>query len=169
MATYELIETITLGSDAASITFASIPQTFTDLKMVCSARLAGTGVPSVRIRFNSDSGTNYSYTYIEGSGSSVSSGKSTGNTNIQIGNLNTSSSTANTFTSIEVYVFNYSSASLKSTSSISAMETNATTAYINPIAGLWNSTSAITAIEIIYPGSNFVTNSSFSLYGIKKA
>jgi len=59
-ATYEPIATTTLGSAAATITFSSIPATYTDLVIV----FAGTATANLNplMSFNSDSGTNYSTT-----------------------------------------------------------------------------------------------------------
>ena len=70
------IATTTLGSAASTITFSSIPATYTDLRLV----LVGTGSSSgvnVNLRLNNDSGTNYSQTSLVGNGSAASSYRST--------------------------------------------------------------------------------------------
>ena len=57
--TYTLIQAQTLVSSAASVTFSSIPGTYTDLKIVASSRNASTFGTSY-VRFN---GTTTGYTY----------------------------------------------------------------------------------------------------------
>ena len=167
--TCKLIAKQTLGADATTITFASIPQTFDDLVIVLSARASVSGWPAMLMRFNTDTGSNYSYRIIEGSGASASSFGGTSTTSIIAANLGGAGNTANTFGNVEIYVPNYRSNAFKSVSSSSVTETNATTAYIDAIAGLWSSTAAITQIDVLPSTGYFVTNSSFFLYGITKA
>ncbi len=77
--TYEPIATQTLGSAAASITFSSIPGTYTDLRLVFVGTLSS-GNATTGWRANSDSATNYSETYIGGDGTSAFSGRNTNST-----------------------------------------------------------------------------------------
>jgi hypothetical protein len=74
-ATYEFITKQTLGAEAATVTFSNIPQTFTDLLIVSSARSARTVnlADNLNLRFNGDAGGNYSFRYLEGNGSAASS------------------------------------------------------------------------------------------------
>lgn len=170
--TYKLIASTTLGSDTASVTFGSggtIPQTFDDLVVVVSARASTSGYPAMLLRFNADSGSNYSYRILEGSGASASSSSSASATSVIAANLGGSGTTADTFGNVEIYIPNYASGDNKSVSTTSVLENNATTAYINAIAGLWSDTTAIDEIELFPSSNNFVTGSSFFLYGIKKA
>ena len=71
--TYVAIATNTLGSAAASVTFSSIPGTYTDLVIVTQAISAT--ADNVGIRFNSDSGSNYSQTWLSGNGTSAISSR----------------------------------------------------------------------------------------------
>ncbi len=73
--TYEPIATNTLGTASSSITFSSIPSTYTDLVLVASNILNASSTNSVFLRFNSDSTTNYSSTFLEGTGSAASSNR----------------------------------------------------------------------------------------------
>jgi hypothetical protein len=72
--TYEAIATQTLGSAAASVTFSSIPGTYTDLVVVIAGTLT-TGSDNVSFQLNGDSGANYSVTVLTGDGSTASSGR----------------------------------------------------------------------------------------------
>jgi len=61
--TFVKIASVTVGAGgASSIDFTSIPGTYTDLKVVISARgsRSNSGSQTVSVRFNSDSGANYS-------------------------------------------------------------------------------------------------------------
>ena len=165
--TCKLIAKQTLASAASSVEFTSIPSSYTDLLLLVSARSAVSGTPSIRMRFNSDTGSNYTNRYLEGNGATVISG-SESTTNVLIGNLPGTGATANTFASIDIYVPNYSGSANKSVSATSAMETNATTAYLDAIASLWSSTAAITIVTA-FTTSNMAIGSSFFLYGITKA
>ena len=73
MSTYTPIARQTLGSAAASVTFSSIPQGYTDLVLVMNLGAATSDY--VQIVLNSDTAnTLYSGTYLLGNGSSASSG-----------------------------------------------------------------------------------------------
>jgi hypothetical protein len=70
--TYDPIATTILGSAAASITFSSIAATYTDLVIVVKG---GCDNGSLRMQFNSDTGSNYSELTMSGNGSTASSSK----------------------------------------------------------------------------------------------
>jgi hypothetical protein len=163
-ATYEPIATTTASGSTATITFNSISGSYTDLVLVVSAKLAS-GVQDLRIRFNSDSGTNYSYTYLSGDGSSTYSARATTQTYITgdvYGYLNSTNN------NISIHnIMNYSNTTTNKTM-ISRSNNSAT--GVDAIVGLWRSTAAITSIEISNTGStNFANTSTFTLYGVKAA
>jgi len=166
--TMELIETKTLGTAAASITFTSIPQDGTDLLLVGLVRTARAVVNDfIRLRFNSDNTEgNYSARVLYGNGSSVSSFTESS----YIGDVNGNTSTADTFSSVNVYTPNYAGTVTKSSSVEIVSEANATAAFQSMVARLWNNTAAITSIEIGFTAdsSNLVVGTSFSLYKITK-
>ena len=73
--TYTLIDSVTLGSSASSVTFSGISATGKG-DLVLSVEELGTSTIGTEIRFNSDSGSNYSYVYAQ-EGSSTGSGSET--------------------------------------------------------------------------------------------
>jgi hypothetical protein len=172
--TYELIASTTLGSNASTVTLGSggtIPQTYTDLLITCSVRTSHTStIDAMMLRFNGvDSG--YSNRRLYGTGSSVVSDNNVAAaTYMLLGDAVGTNATANTFSSGEFYIPNYAGATNKSLSSTTVAEHNGTAGYQTALAGLWSNTSAITSI-VFYPffAANFLTGSSFYLYGIKKA
>jgi hypothetical protein len=166
--TYTLIQKTTLNASAASITFSSIPQTFTDLVVMCSLRNAtASTAQSGWVKFNGSS-TGYAHKYLGGDGASASSAGDAAATRIYIGQVDGATATANTFANVSIYIPNYTSANYKSVSIDGVQETNATTAYATLSAGLWSNTAAITSISLETTAGDYVQYSSASLYGVAK-
>lgn len=164
--TYTQIASTTLGSAASSVTFSSIPATYTDLVIVSSAANTAVNANGMGIRFNSDSATNYSKTYLYGDGTSAVSGRGTSQTNISISNLPISST--GVFAATITHIQNYSNATTYKTvlsRGGGANTGNLVIAYV----GLWRSTSAISTIDLINDSGNFIAGSTFNLYGIAAA
>jgi hypothetical protein len=157
--TYTAIATQTLGSAAASVTFSSIPSTYTDLVIVCN--IIRTTGSDVEFQLNSDTGSNYSFTYLFGDGSSTGSGRASSQTK---GNLGYSSST-NPMTLI-IQAQNYSNTTTNKTL---LARSSAASSTVSAIVNLYRSTSAISSIVLTPNAGNFNTNSVFSIYGIKAA
>ena len=158
------IQTITVGaSPAASINFTNIPQTYTDLKIVLSAR--GDAVATHRDIFFAFNGSTASFTgrNLYGTGSGAGS-----NTNA-FGVIPAASQTASVFGSGEIYIPNYTSANNKSFSGDFVTENNGTQSIQSLVAFLWSQTAAITSIGMTLNTGNFVQYSTATLYGIKKA
>jgi hypothetical protein len=163
--TYTLIERISVGAaGASSITFTSIPQTYTDLKIVFSGRADAAQTPIIGAINGSTS--NFTLRYLYGDGAGAYSANSTTSF---FGNINPNNYTASTFSSTEIYIPNYTSSSAKSFSVDSTTENNATSSIMAMWSGLWNQTAAITSITItVNGGANFVQYSTAYLYGIAK-
>jgi hypothetical protein len=168
--TYSLISSVTLSSSAASITFSSIPATFTDLCLVLSLRQDQTAsndglAPS--IKFNNSS-SNFTNRTIRGTGSAASSISTS--TNILLYASNPSDYTANTFANAQIYIPNYTSSNNKSFSLDGVSENNATASLAAFTANLWSDVSAITSIILSpFNSANFVQYSTAYLYGISNA
>ena len=161
--TMQLIQHIELGSAQANLTLSSIPQTYTDLYVLFSGRVSVTD-GGLRLRVNGST-ANLSTRLLYGNGSSATSANDT----TYIGTVSDSGTTANTFGNGALYFPNYAGSTLKSFSGEIVHENNATSAVQWVTAGLYNSTTAITSLELFNAGSgNFVQYSSITLYGITK-
>ena len=171
--TYTLISSNTLSSSAASVTFSSIPSTYTDLVLRVSARSdnGGSSYDYCNLVFNSDTAANYSETWIRGNGSTAASSRSTGDIALfGIFAADGNTATANTFGNTEFYIPNYTSTANRPVGQFGVTETNATAALMAAQAALYRGTSAISRIDIQpYAGTNWLTGSSFYLYGIKNS
>lgn len=172
MATYKLIASNTVGSGGvASVTFSSIPSTYTDLVLKGSVRSAlGGDNEDLAFQFNNDTTTNKSYRRLLGFGSGVLSDNGSSVDIMTAGLINASTTTASTFGSVEIYIPNYASSNAKSSSVDTVSETNATVAYASLAANVWTGTAAITSIKIFGANlANLVQYSTFYLYGIKNS
>jgi hypothetical protein len=163
---YVLLGKVTLTADTASVTFSSLPTTgYTDLKLVYSTRVSAGANPAHTdyIKFNNSS-TNFKYRNLQAAGSGTP-GTNT-DTNGIVSLNNGPAATASTFSNTELYISNYRSSAYKSFTVDSVTENNATTAYIQPLAGLWSNVSPITEINIDPDSGNYVAGTEFCLYGI---
>ena len=172
--TYTLISSVTVGSGgAANISFTSIPQTYTDLYLIFSARVDTTiGDPYYNCylltnAYPLDGGGKTRY--LLGNGSSASSAND-GN-NILLLGITSSGATSNTFGSTSAYFTNYASTSqYKSVSIDQVSENNATASATMLSDGLYPANTAITSITIeTFSTGNFVQHSTAYLYGISNA
>jgi hypothetical protein len=165
--TYTLIASNTLTGTTASVTFSSIPGTYTDLVLRFATRDSSSAVfRAIDMSFNSST-SNFSYTRIVGSGSTVTSSRSTTNNGIPAASVG-DTATSNTFSNGELYLPNYTASQNKPFSVSVVTENNATEAYATAFAGLWSNTSAISSISFA-ASANFLSGSSFFLYGIKNS
>ncbi len=161
------LQNITLGSTAASITFASLPSTgYRDLMLVMTVRntTPGTGQDYLDIRFNGDSGGNYYGVKMQGSGTAASSdSQGANNTKLLAGLFNEGNTTAGVFTPITVSIFDYTQTDKhKSTLTRSSAPLSVVAAW----AGRWASTAAITSINIFPDSASWAAGSTFALYGV---
>ncbi len=163
--TYEPIATQTLGSAAASVTFSSIPQTYTDLILVVNPIV--TSATTFAVRYNNVStGTPYSATFLYGDGTSAASARVSNQNEIRVSYAATSRST-NTG-NIIVNIFNYSNTTTYKTN-LSRENYAGEASGVN--VGLWRSTAAITQIDLIPVSGGTIINTGtvVTLYGIKAA
>jgi hypothetical protein len=160
--TYTPIATTTLGSAQASVTFNSFSG-YTDIVVVCNLSISS-GTGNSKIRFNSDTGSNYSETTLEGTGSSAVSSRYTSNTSVI---LEGSGFLSTTFSTVKIInLQNYSNTTTNKTCLI---RNGAANAGVDAIVGLWRNTGAITSFEISTTASTFTAGSTFTLYGIASA
>jgi hypothetical protein len=167
--TYTLIEAKTLGTAVSSVTFSSIPGTYTDLVVKYSGRQGSENAHN--IRFNGDSGSNYTYLILGGDGvNNPTSGSGSAIANIISRGINPGNSTSSTFGNAEMYIPNYANTSYNKSVSVDGVnETAGEEIYSSFVAGLWSSTSAITSIGIFARDGNLAVDSTFYLYGIKNS
>ncbi len=163
----ELITSVTVGSGgAASVTLpatGTIPQTYTDLKVVYSVRSTSSTSNVIDISFNGNT-SNFTNRYLLGTGTGTASGTNFARFS---GLQNSSVDTSNTFANGEIYIPNYTGSNFKSYSGDAVQEINSSTGNnLALVAGLWSNTAAITTITLSGYDGNLVEGSTFYLYGI---
>lgn len=165
---FESIATITAGSAVPNIQFSDIPQTYTHLQIRGVARdTLASGMHSILLRFNGDSGNNYTYHGLIGDGASATSGALSSAAYQYPALLPGTSNTANAFSGTVIDILDYRNTNKhKVTRTISGMDSNGS-GNVGLFSGVWLSTSAITSITL-FPAvsNNFVQNTSFALYGL---
>lgn len=166
-----LIQHTELGSAASSITFSSIPQTYTDLLLVVSPKLSYAATTASLGVFLNSAASDTSYRWLRGNGSTAASGSDSSRQDFYIGEAPANSSTSNTFGNYQILIPNYTGSQQKSMSSDGVGENNATTAYPYISAGLCSKTAAVTSVTVRgFEGTSgdLVQYSSATLYGITK-
>lgn len=176
---YESIATVTVGSGGTStITFSSIPATYTHLQIRAYCKTARTtySISELKMTFNGDTGNNYAIHYLTNTGntSTVYSSNATSQARIQLIGFGTSLN--NQFGSATVDILDYTSTSKYKTAKVlSGVITDVAGAgsyygHVGITSGLWQSTSAITSISFTPEDPvNFSEYTKFALYGIKGA
>jgi hypothetical protein len=169
--TYTLISSNVLSASAVSVTFSSIPATYTDLVVKISAR-KDTSNPTVFVRFNGVTTSSYKYQDLQATGSVLSGATSTAAQFSLTGGNNMSTDVSETFSNAELYIPNYIETQRKSFLSSTAREGITLLSADNNlgvISGEFSETAAISSILLTTLSANFVSGSSFYLYGIKNS
>ena len=161
--TYEPIASQTLSSTASTITFSSIPASWTDLRVTIIGTIS-TGTANMLCKFNGSS-SGYSYTYLYGNGASASSGRGTSQTSITI-TANAIYATTPTFYTMDI--LSYANSAYKPILITENSDTNGSGA-VNMFVERWSSTAAITSMVFSLSASTFAAGTSITLYGIAAA
>lgn len=170
--TYTFISKTVLGSPQKTVTLSGIPQTYTDLVCLMSARDTGTTSAHATLSFlYNNAASSYSELFLRVSNNSASANQDTGLGTGYLGvGLPSGLTTANSFTNSEYYFPSYTSTSgYKSLiGSQFSVSQNAIDSNMVPIALLRQNSAAISSL-VFTAENNFATNTSFCLYGIKNS
>lgn len=158
-ATYIPIATQTLGSAVSNITFSSIPNTYTDLRLVltCVTSIGG----NILLTFNGDTGNNYSRTFLFGTGSSAISSYQTSATSFRVDNA-----PSTTYPCVYNFdMFSYAGSTYKTILYNDSEDANGSGQVARSV-GLWKSTSAINSLAFNLSGGTFNVGTTATLWGI---
>lgn len=168
--TYTPIATQKLNSASSTVTFSSIPSTYTDLVLIINGGNSVAGA-EYWLQFNSDTGSSYSTTVLEGNGTTTGSSRIT-NTYPTKGivsaiNLVGVATQGMFIANIQNYAntTTYKSCLMRLTAQDGLSSYQGTVAAV----GLWQSTSAINSITINTVGANMNPGTTITLYGIAAA
>ena len=166
------IATTTVPSaGAASVTFSSIPSTYTHLQIRGIARsTAAQSFAGLRLRVGNgsvDTGSNYSTHQLYGDGSTATATANAPTTETYMGAISAANDTANTFGIAVIDILEYANTNIyKTIRVLDGVDTNGA-GYINFNSAGWRSTSAINTISLYPSAGNFAQYSQFALFGIK--
>ena len=164
--TYEKIATTTLTGTASEISFASIPNTYTDIVMIVSGKSSSDD--QIFLRYNTDTGNNYSETRLSGNGTSAASDRHSSVSFITMSRYGYPSNTAGENVSIFQFMNYANTTTYKTCLSRVGIASGGTDAVV----GLWRSTAAIDTIKISTSGFSTATwqsGTTATIYGILKA
>jgi hypothetical protein len=161
---YASIATQTVGSGgASSITFSSIPSTYTHLEFRYLLKPSTGGYQYLNATLNGDSGANYSYHFLVGEGTSpAAAGVGTSASLFRFGATDSTN-----FGVGVISIFDYSNTNkYKTIRELFGYDSNGTGA-IYLTSGAYYSTSAINSITVVPSSGSFVQYSQIALYGVK--
>ena len=161
--TYEPIATTTVTNGTTStVTFSSIPSTFTDLVVTFNGG-GETGGGNIQFKLNNDSNTNYSFTILRANGTTASSDRES---NIQYFRWGAYATPTTNYSTLDLaYLMNYANTSFYKTV---LFRSNNADGGVDANVGLWRDTSAVNRIDLTF-AAYWKNGSVFSLYGIKAA
>jgi hypothetical protein len=161
---YESISTVDVSSAVSSITFSSIPSTYTHLQIRFISKLSAGD--DVVMRFNGDTASNYRNHILYGDGSSAISSNPFGGAYSAVALYYTGSSSS--IAGGVVDVLDYTSTDKNKTVRFLGGYDDNGSGNIDLASGLWFATpAAVTSITLKPVSNNFSQYSSFALYGIK--
>jgi hypothetical protein len=169
---FELIESEILGSAASSVTFSNLgtySSTYKHLQLRATVRSdrSGLTLDFGKITFNGDSSSVYTTHQLYGDGSTVQSFAGINQAWTNFVRTTGATAPANAFGAGVVDILDaYSTTKFKTIRNLGGV--GASGGEINLASGLWRSTNSITSMTIaVGGGTNWLTGSRFSLYGIR--
>jgi hypothetical protein len=173
------IATVTAAGGETSLSFSSIASTYTDLQIRLISKdtySASATASPLKLRFNSDSASNYAYHYMYGDATNTGASGLTSTTSITGAGLSALASgtgqVAQNFGPVIIDITDYASTSkFKTIKTISGPNWNnaGTPGFVSQSTGIWLSTAAISSIQILAGNTSFVAGTTLALYGIKAA
>ena len=164
-----LIQRVAGTGSSGTITFSSIPSTYTSLQIRFIGRVTNADTAdNLFLRFNSDSGSNYAWHYLEGDGATSTASGAVTQTRILSGRVSAANATSGIVGAGVIDIHNYASTTQnKTVRTLTGIDRNGS-GNVRMDSGLWINTSAVTSIQLTNgSGTNFTTDSTFALYGMK--
>ncbi len=164
-----LIASSIINSDVATVTFSSIPNTYTHLILIGRGRDTNTGAALDNyIQFNADTGANYDRQYFFGSGSTTFCGEASaqtkGNAGIFPGSTSSRAASEGTF---EMLICSYATNAFEhiGVTKLGAAGGTSFNKYVGTQLVNWRDNSPITQIDLLAT-DKFKAGSAFFLCGI---
>ena len=167
---FESIATVTVGSPVSTITFSSIPATYTHLQIRMIARDSrAVLLEGFIVQFNGDTASNYSDHGIQADGATASTYSNVSSTYASPYPVASANAAASVYSGNIIDILDYANTNkYKTIRALSGVDNNGS-GTVGFSSGNWRSTSAVTSITVGAQIGNWQANSSFALYGIKGA
>jgi hypothetical protein len=166
---YESIATVVGTGSSGTITFSSIPSTYTHLQIRYIGRVTNSDTAdNIFMQFNSDTGSNYAWHYLLGDGSSVAASGATSQTRILSGRVSAATAGTDVMGVGVIDILDYANTNKNKTTRVLTGQDRNGGGVVTLHSGLWMNTGAVSTITITNGSvTNFTTSSQFALYGIK--
>ena len=167
---YDSIATTTVSTPVSSITFSSIPATYTHLQIRALVRSSANSSDAwINYELNGDTtASNYGNHTLYGTGTSAAAGYNSGVDGNLVGRaMGSSSGASDVFAPNIIDILDYANTNKYTTvRSLSGQDNNGSRNLVILLSNLWRNTAAITSINFT-TASNFTQYTQFALYGIK--
>jgi hypothetical protein len=164
---YESIQTYSLSTTTASVTFSSIPSTYKHLQLRILARgnFAYSNLLDGTMYFNGDTTvTNYYQHYLKGNGTAASA--SAANAPYMSNIFAGANQTTNVFGVAVIDILDYANTNKYKTMRYLGGTDNNGSGQINLGSILWKNTAAVSSLYFATDGS-MIANTQLALYGVK--
>lgn len=166
--TYDAIASTRLTSDAGIISIASIPSTYSDLRVVLSNIITRDGNSTLNLTFNNDTAGNYGWIRLTSGGGQTLSQQNTSANNIDLTNGATIHITNPSH--VQIDIFRYAATNIrKNMLSLMANDRASAAGTVNMQASVWTSTAAINRITMSQSANGFIAGTTLTIYGITAA
>ena len=169
---FESIQTITVGAtSAATISFTSIPATYTHLQIRGIARTDASGTSqNLNMTINNDTSSAYGLHQLSGDGTTASAyGENVNRSNcVQVIQITANSSAASIFGTGIIDILDYTNTNKNRTvKTLRGQDQNGVDQAVGINTYLYTSTTAINRLDFFSGSGNLVQYSQLALYGIK--
>jgi hypothetical protein len=165
---FESIATATGTGSSGTITFSSIPSTYSHLQLRILGRADNAAATNVaRLTINNDTGANYAEHVLTGEGTTATATGTASTSNIPRIYTVAASTAANIMSTGIIDIIDYASTSKYKTVRIVTGDDRNGTGRIALSSGLWQNTAAVNRVDVLTNGGNWTTATTIALYGIK--
>ena len=166
-----VLSNVTLTGTQTTISFTSIPSTYTHLVIVFQGRSNASGLATTgfRMTLNNDTGSNYNGQYVGGNNASAIAAIQSAAAFGYLGNMPAANATTGYSMSGSIEIPNYAGTTFfKNALFQTTRDENGAGANMVTYRGhiVWKSTSAINRLNLVPQYGDFIAGSRFTLYGI---
>lgn len=165
-----ILSDVKVAAPVATIDFPNIPQTYSHLRMVVSARADSALIAAeIFLQFNGVATATYDRQRIYATGATPNATELLAQTSIAIANIPAANALANLFGVGDLMVWDYTQVRPSSVQSTFYRKSSnsAGDSIIGVYGGTARAQSAVTRMTLSLPSGNFVAGSRFTLYGLR--